>query len=93
MWPMTQVKGRNGAIEAEGTAFQVEPLDGVEGLDSDERPVARLRERLGALEKELDAVERGYESRLADLTRRLAEADAREAERKAALKDLLSKLA
>lgn len=92
---MTQAKA-NPPREADGVEFEIEPLDGLEGVELRPPPPGKglgpLRERLHALEKELDEVEKSYEARLADLTKRLAAADARESERKAALKDLISKL-
>lgn len=96
MWSMTQAKA-SPPMESEGVQFEIEPLESLDGVEMRAPPppgksLAPLRERLHALEKELDEVERSYEARLADLTKRLAQADAREAERKAALKDLISKL-
>lgn len=90
-------KARGVVREADGVAFEIEPLESIEGVTMRQPPPAAsslqpLRERLHAMEKEIEEIEKGYEARLADLTRRLAQADAREAERKAAFRDMLTKL-
>lgn len=66
-------------------------------------PLKALREHLASLEKDVAGVEkeyaarlaevqRDYEAKLAELAKKLAESEAREAERKQALKELVAKL-
>ena len=87
-------------MEMEGMAFEVEPLENVEDVEASEivpsaageHPLQQLRERLKALEADIAVAEMNYEAQLAGLMRRVAEADARDAERKAVLQELLAKM-
>src|SRR5262245_43669175 len=99
--PAMEMEGVVIEVEPLDALDAVEDVEGVELVQAlpGPHPLAQFRERLKSLEAEVLLAEQAYESKVQELTRQLAEtmarlkdADSRDAERKAMLQDLLSKM-